>query len=81
MEQKIIDKLENLQFDITITKDLTRILGEHFDCKRYKERFIDHVSLTYMFDEYKSLSYDLSRKLVSIERNIKDIIDEIYKEK
>ena len=77
--QEIKDKLEKIQFEVYITKDLSKILDEHFQSDRYRENiYMDYWSLTHLFSEYTTLSYEISNKLSDIEKSLTGLVNELF---
>lgn len=77
--KEIREKLEKMQLEVSITKDLSKILDEHFQITRYKDNVtLDHWSMIHLFGEYTTLSYTIGNKLNELENLISDVIATVY---
>lgn len=77
--QEITRKVENLQLEVSVVKDLSLILDQHFQADRYRENvYTDNWSLSYLLNEYTTLNYVISNKLRDIEKSLTGVVNELF---
>ena len=73
------NELEHIQMEISVTKDLTRLLEQHFEVQREPKNItLDWYSLRHLFNEYTTLSYVISTKLENLERRVNKVVQIAY---
>ncbi len=77
--KEITRKVENLQLEVSVVKDLTMILDQHFQADRYRENiYMDNWSISYLLNEYTTLNYVISNKLKDIEKSLTGVVNELF---
>lgn len=81
MNLKIKRKLENLSNEINEIHSLIKLVGEHFNCKRFKDNTsLDHFSMKRYFNEYGDTLYVAQKMVSKIEKDILNMIEDMIKE-
>ena len=73
------ERAEKIQCEIYTIRNLVNLLCDHFECKRYNNQIEDWYSLQHNFDEYRELIYTILKKLIDNEKDIKELVESLYK--
>ena len=77
MDLKLKRKLEDLSNDINEIHSLIKLVGEHFNSKRFKHNpSLDHYSLGRYFNEYGNTLYVAQKMVSKAEKDILNMIKE-----
>lgn len=79
--QELKEKLEKIQLEVWVLRNLSNILDEHFQATRFKDNVVmDHWSITHLFSEYTTLSYVINNKLNEMEKSLTSLVNGLYEE-
>ena len=73
------ERAEKIQCEIYTIRNLVNLLCDHFECKRCNNQIEDWYSLQHNFEEYRELAYTILHKLIDNEKEIKELIKDLYK--
>ena len=72
------EKLEKISLEISVLKNLSVMLDEHFHVERFDNVLMDHFSLTRLLNEYGSLNYVITNKLDDLDNELDEILKYLY---
>ena len=77
--KKLKEQVENLQLEVSVVKDLSMILDQHFQADRYRDNvYMDNWSISYLMNEYTTLNYLIGNKLSEIEKGLTGDVNELF---